>query len=355
MVDGEAAEQRERVGSVRAQRERPPRTRLRIREPPEGSLDHGMRRVKRGMIRGDLESGAVGRIGLMQGIQRKQRVAEVQVRFRQPSIELDRPPAVLDRGAEVAEAMQHMTEVGVQPRIIRRPAEQVAIAACRRLVAPEPCQQGRKLIEGGDARVARQQPLVVGDRLRCATRGGQRTRELRHGGVKFGAQLNRPLQAVDPRFRFAGLEKRAAEIAVSLGESGFERNHAPVPRDGRRERAASTLRVGEIAKGRSEAWPKRERALAARDRGVRPSQPQQHFAQVVMRVGELGTQSGRAPEALGCPLEQATLLERLAQQIMHLSIARQRLFRAARRIGRQSCRSSACICGRCRRGTVRCV
>ena len=65
MVDGEAAEQRERVGSVRTERERPPRARFRIREPSESSLGHGMRGVKRGMVRGDLESGAVGSLGLI--------------------------------------------------------------------------------------------------------------------------------------------------------------------------------------------------------------------------------------------------------------------------------------------------
>ena len=135
-----------------------------------------MRGVKRSMVRGDLESGTVGGIGLIQRIQRKQRVAEVKVRFRQPRLELDRPPAVRDRGPEVAEAMQHVTKVGVQPRITRRPFEQVTIAACRRLIAPEPCQQGRVLVEGFDTRVARQQSLVMGDRLRSATRSGQRAR-----------------------------------------------------------------------------------------------------------------------------------------------------------------------------------
>ncbi len=156
MVDGEAAKQRERVGSVRTERERLPRACFRIREPPEGPLGHGMRGVKRGMVRGDLESGTVGGIGLIQCVQRKQRVAEMEVCFRQPRLELDRPPAVLDRGAEVAEAMQHKPKVGVQPRITRRPFEQVAIAACRRLIAPEPCQQGRILVEDFGARVARQ-------------------------------------------------------------------------------------------------------------------------------------------------------------------------------------------------------
>src|ERR1700679_3654288 len=48
-----------------------------------------------------------------------------------------------------------------------------------------------------------------------------------------------------------------------------------------------------------------------------------------MRVGKVRTQSGRAPEALRRPLEQATLLERLTKQIMHLNIARQG---AARRL-----------------------
>ena len=61
------------------------------------------------MVGGDLKPGAVGGFGLMQYVQRKERVAEVQVRFRQPRLELDRAPAVLDRGAEVAEAMQRMT------------------------------------------------------------------------------------------------------------------------------------------------------------------------------------------------------------------------------------------------------
>jgi hypothetical protein len=41
-----------------------------------------------------------------------------------------------------------------------------------------------------------------------------------------------------------------------------------------------------------------------------------------MRVGELGIESGRACEALGGPLEQALLLERLAKQMVRLSIAR---------------------------------
>ncbi len=65
---------------------------------------------------------------------------------------------------------------------------------------------------------------------------------------------------------------------MSLGESRLERNHAPVPRDRRGERAASAFGVGEIAKGRGKARPQRERPLTARDRGVRPSQPEQHFA-----------------------------------------------------------------------------
>ena len=118
----------------------------------------------------------------------------------------------------------------------------------------------------------------MGDRLRSATRSAQRARQLRDGAAKFGAQLNRPLQAADRRLPVAGLEKRAAEVAVSLGESRLERNHAPVTRDRRGERAARAFGVGEIAKGRGKARPKRERPLTARDRGVRPSQPQQHFA-----------------------------------------------------------------------------
>ncbi len=117
MVDGKAAQQRERVGGVGTQRKRAPRTRFRIREPAEGSLGHRMRGVKRGMVRGHFKSGTISGIGLMQCIQRKQRVAEMKVRFRQPRLELDRPPAMLDRGAKVAEAMQHVTQVGVQPRI----------------------------------------------------------------------------------------------------------------------------------------------------------------------------------------------------------------------------------------------
>jgi len=68
-----------------------------------------MRGVKRGMVRCYFKSGTVGGIGLIQRIQRKQRVAEVQVRFRQPRLELDRAPAVLDCGPVVAEAMQHVT------------------------------------------------------------------------------------------------------------------------------------------------------------------------------------------------------------------------------------------------------
>jgi len=148
MVDGEAAQQRERVGSVGTERERPPRACFRIREPPEGPLGHGMGGVKRGMVRGYVKSGNVGGLGLKQGVQRQQRVAEVKMRFRQRRPELDRPPAVLDRGLEVAEAMQHVTQVAVQPRIARRPFEQVAITPRRRLIAPEPGQQGRILVEG---------------------------------------------------------------------------------------------------------------------------------------------------------------------------------------------------------------
>jgi hypothetical protein len=106
------------------------------------------------MVGGDLEPSTVGGIGLIQRVQRKQGVAEVQVRFRQPRIELDRAPAVLDRGAEFAEAMHYVTYVGVQPPITGHPGQQVAIAACGRLIAPKRCQQGRILVEDFDARVA---------------------------------------------------------------------------------------------------------------------------------------------------------------------------------------------------------
>ena len=108
VVDGEAAEQRERVGGAGSERERPPGARLRVRQLPESSLGHRVRGVQGGMIGGDLEPGTVGRIGLKQRVQGQQRVAEVQVRFRQPRLELDRAPAVLDGGAKVADAMQHV-------------------------------------------------------------------------------------------------------------------------------------------------------------------------------------------------------------------------------------------------------
>ncbi len=200
------------------------------------------------------------------------------MRFRQLRLELDRAPAVLDPGAEVAETMQHVSEVGVQPPITRRPLERVAIAACRGLIAPEPRQQRCILVEGFDARIVRQQSLVVGDRLRSSTGGAQRASELRDGGGKLRPQLNCPSQARDRRLLFAGLEERAAEVSMGLRKSGLERDHAPVPRDRRRERATRALGVGEIAEGRCEARTKRERALAARDRRVRPFQPQQHLA-----------------------------------------------------------------------------
>ena len=64
MVDGEAAEQRECVGSVRTERERPPRARFGICEPPESPLGHGMRCVKRGMVRDYFNPGNVGGFGL---------------------------------------------------------------------------------------------------------------------------------------------------------------------------------------------------------------------------------------------------------------------------------------------------
>ncbi len=187
----------------------------------------------------------------------------------------------------------------MQPPIVGHSGEQVAIAACRRLVTPEPCQQRRILVEEIVACVARQQPFVVGNRLCSPADDDQRACQLREGGRKFRAQLNRRLQTDDRRVFVADLEKRAAEVAMSLRESRFERNHASVPCDRRGERAPGAFSVGEIAKGRGEARPKHKRAPAARDRGVGPSQPEQHFAQVVMRIGEPGIESDRAPEALG--------------------------------------------------------
>src|SRR5580698_6230698 len=105
----------------------------------------------------------------------------------------------------------------------------------------------------------------MGNRFRSAAGGGQRPCELRDGGGKFGAKCNRRLQTGDRRLLIAQLEKCAAEVAVSLGESRLERDHAAVSRDGRRQRAASALGVGEIAKRRRETRLKRQRAPAALD------------------------------------------------------------------------------------------
>ncbi len=109
MIDRKAAEQRERVRSIGTQRKRPPRTRFRIRQTADSSLGHRMGGVKRRMIRSYLKSSAVGGVGLVQCIERKQRIAEVQVSFRQPRLELDRPAAMFGRVAKVTKAMQHMT------------------------------------------------------------------------------------------------------------------------------------------------------------------------------------------------------------------------------------------------------
>src|SRR5580700_8856993 len=113
------------------------------------------------MVGGDIKPRTVGGIGLKQRVQRKQRVAEVQVRFRQPRLELDRAPAVLDRGAEVAEAMQSKSKVSVQPRISRRTRECVAKAAYAQLVAAKSGEQGPVLVQQLRAGVVREQPLEI--------------------------------------------------------------------------------------------------------------------------------------------------------------------------------------------------
>src|ERR1035438_8886955 len=154
----------------------------------------------------------------------------------------------------------------------------------------------------------------MGDPLRSAADGSQRACELRDGGRKFGAQRNRRLQADDRSLPLAGLEKRAAEVAVSLGERRLERGHASVPVDCSRKRALNAPGIRQVADGGGELRPQRERALTARDRGVRPSQPEQHLTEVVVRLGELRTQNGRASEALGCPVEQSLVLERLPKR-----------------------------------------
>ena len=101
---------------------------------------------------------------------------------------------------------------------------------------------------------------------------------------------------------------------MGLGQSRLECDHPPVPFDCRRERALNAPGIRQVADGGGELRPQRKCALTARDRGIRASQPEQHLTQVVVRLGELRTQNGRASEALGCAVEVALVLERLPQR-----------------------------------------
>src|SRR5271168_4839530 len=134
----------------------------------------------------------------------------------------------------------------MQPRIGGCTRECVAVATYARLVAAKSGEQRPVLVQQLRAGAIRQQPLEMRNRFGGAAGGSERARKLRPGTGKVRAQLYRPLQGVDPG-AVAGLEQRAAEIAMGLSESGLERNHASVPLDCSLERSLSAPGVRQVA------------------------------------------------------------------------------------------------------------
>ena len=98
-VDRQAPEQRDGIGGIGTDRERPPGARGRLIDPADRALGHRMGRMQWGVLGSDLESGSIGRLGSMHLVDREQRIAEMQIRFRQASVELDRVPTAIDGGS----------------------------------------------------------------------------------------------------------------------------------------------------------------------------------------------------------------------------------------------------------------
>src|SRR5579871_1353950 len=183
--------------------------------------------------------------------------------------------------------MQGVTQVGVQARIGGRECECLAEAARCLIITREPDQQASKLVQSLRMRAPGEEALVVRDRLGSASGG----------------------------------EQRASELCDRFGESRIECDDSQVSLDGRVEVALDALRVGEVTDGGGELRPQRQRTLAGRDRGLGLPELEQHPAQVVVRVGELGAQERRALQSRRGLLEAARIRVALAEHIVRLGIA----------------------------------
>ena len=225
--------------------------------------------------------------------------------------------------------MEHVAEVGLDPRIPRCQHKRIAVAACRCLEAPKSEEQRTVIVERICTPAALEEPVVVGDRLACTTEGGERARELRDSSRVVRLELQRSPQGIARCLKLAGLDERIAEIAVPLGQSGLERNDPAVTIDRAREVTSCTLGVREVAESRGEMRPDLKSAPAAGDGGVDAAEREEHAAEVIVRIGEAWRESRGSRKALGRAFEQALLLERLAEEMVRLGIVRQH---AARRL-----------------------
>src|SRR5205823_7111396 len=161
----------------------------------------------------------------------EERVAEVQMRFRQPRVELDGTPRVLHRAAQVAEAVQHVTQVRMQARIIRRLRKRLAESTCRGLIPAESGEEISVFMQIRRGSIAGEQPLVMDERFRTSPGGVEEPGELRDGARVVGPKLERALEARDGRLLLARLRERAPQVVVGLRESGLELRQAPIPLD----------------------------------------------------------------------------------------------------------------------------
>src|SRR5262249_18630963 len=109
---------------------------------------------------------------------------------------------------------------------------------------PESGQQSRILLEGFEARVGGEQPLIMWYRLFCPTGGDQRPGKLPDGRGKPRLQIDRSAQTDDRRFRLARFVNPADNVPIRLRNSGLQRNDARISRDRRLEGAAGALDVG---------------------------------------------------------------------------------------------------------------
>src|SRR5262249_49071737 len=149
-----------------------------------------------------------------------------------------------DGGAMIAEAVEHVAEVGVGGRLARCQVERRAEAPCRGLEPAEPGEECPIVVQRVRAPVVREQPLVVRQRFAGTAPGDQRPRELRDGRRVIRAQLERAPQGIDAGLRLTDLDERTAEIAMRLRKSGLERNGPAVTLDRWRECTPCTLGVG---------------------------------------------------------------------------------------------------------------